>query len=194
MNAGSNRLPTLAAEIRAAHTGVLDAAKTAAERAIEAGNALLEAKELVKHGEWLPWLKEHCRLPERTSQFYMKIAKLGLKPATVADLGLKAAAKAIVFHYDPFEGQTEAEVREWRLYLLYLIHRGAAGEGADHHISWLLRQRYRSPDEWLDDSGQRTRWGLRQVPASFKRGWKRFAKQRSDMSLADIEAALGVSP
>ena len=28
------------------------AAKTAAERAIAAGKALLEAKELLKHGEW----------------------------------------------------------------------------------------------------------------------------------------------
>ena len=61
--ASSNRLPVLAAEIRAAHTGVLDAAKTAAERSIEAGRALLEAKELVKHGEWGAWLKEHCSTP-----------------------------------------------------------------------------------------------------------------------------------
>jgi hypothetical protein len=40
---GSNRLPTLAAEIRKAHADVQDAAKTAAQRAIEAGHALLEA-------------------------------------------------------------------------------------------------------------------------------------------------------
>jgi hypothetical protein len=52
----ADRLPVLAAEIKRAHAGVEDAAKTAAERAIEAGAALLEAKALVKHGQWLPWL------------------------------------------------------------------------------------------------------------------------------------------
>jgi hypothetical protein len=50
----SNRLPILAEEIRKAHADVQEAAKTAAERAIEAGHALIEAKELLKHGEWLP--------------------------------------------------------------------------------------------------------------------------------------------
>jgi hypothetical protein len=84
----SNRLPVLAAEIRRAHADVQDAAKTAAERAIAAGHTLIEAKQLVKHGEWLPWLKEHCELAERTAQTYMRIARSGMKSATVADLGL----------------------------------------------------------------------------------------------------------
>ena len=56
----SNRLPILADEIKLAHGGVMDAAKTAAERAIEAGNALIEAKSLVKHGQWLQFLRDHC--------------------------------------------------------------------------------------------------------------------------------------
>ena len=41
---GNNRLAVLAAEVTAAHAGVLAAAKTAAERAIEAGQALIEGK------------------------------------------------------------------------------------------------------------------------------------------------------
>jgi hypothetical protein len=97
---GDNRLAMLAAEVTAAHAGVLDAAKTAAERAIDAGRALLEAKELLKHGQWLPWLDEHCHLPERTAQLYMKIAKLGLEPEIIAEMGLNAAAQTAVFHYD----------------------------------------------------------------------------------------------
>lgn len=92
---GSNRLPILAAEIRKAHADVQEAAKTAAERAIEAGHALIEAKELLKHGEWLPWLREHCELPERTAQAYMRLARSGIKSATVADLGLKAALASL---------------------------------------------------------------------------------------------------
>src|ERR1700710_1414021 len=102
----SNRLPVLAAEIKRAHAGVLDAAKTAAERAIEAGRALTEAKALLRHGEWLPWLKEHCELLQPTAHFYIKITRLGLESATVADIGLRAAATAIGIikddSYNPF--------------------------------------------------------------------------------------------
>ncbi len=61
----SNRLPVLAEEIKRAHTGVMDAAKTAAERAIEAGHALIEAKSLVKHRQWLPLRKRRARQFDR---------------------------------------------------------------------------------------------------------------------------------
>src|SRR6476469_3025680 len=125
MENGSNRLPILAAEIRKAHADVQDAAKTAAQRAIEAGHALIEAKELVEHGGWLPWLRQHCALAERTAQLYMQIAKTGLKSATIADLGLKAAAKVewTIYdpYYDPFAHCDDAGKREWRLFELYLI-------------------------------------------------------------------------
>jgi Protein of unknown function (DUF3102) len=49
--------------------------KQGLERAIAAGKLLLEAKALVKHGEWLPWLESHCQIPERTVQHYMRLAK-----------------------------------------------------------------------------------------------------------------------
>ncbi len=96
----SNRLPALAAEIRKAHEGVQEAAQSATERAMEAGQALIEAKGLLKHGEWLPWLKEHCALSDRTAQTYMRLArKTGEmspeKTATVAGLPVREAMKAI---------------------------------------------------------------------------------------------------
>lgn len=98
----SNRLPILAAEIRKAHAGVQDAEQLAAEGAIKVGHALIEAKALVKHGEWLPWLKEHCRISERTAQRYMRITRFGIKSATVADLGgIKAAASFLATHKTP---------------------------------------------------------------------------------------------
>ena len=89
----SNRLPVLAAEIRCAHADVQEAAKTAAQRAIDAGHALIEAKSLVEHGGWLPWLREHCALAERTAQLYMKIAKSGNSAEIVAAFGLQAASE-----------------------------------------------------------------------------------------------------
>jgi hypothetical protein len=78
---GGNRLPILAANIPRAHADVFAAAKTAAEHTINAGHALIEARGLLKHGEWLPWLSEHCALAERTAQLYMQIAKSGQTPA-----------------------------------------------------------------------------------------------------------------
>lgn len=60
---------------------------------IEIGRLLIEAKKQLKHGEWLPWLKEKVDFSERTAQNFMKCAeKYGENPNIVADLG---AAKAL---------------------------------------------------------------------------------------------------
>ena len=154
--AGNNRLTVLAADIKAAHAGVLDAAKTAAaERAIEAGRALLEAKGLVKHGQWLPWLQQHCGMSERTAQLYVQIAKLELPAKTIAVMGLKAAAKAVIFEdhgYNRFHCDVEA-TRQWHLFVAF----GAPWP----HVEWLLNKQFITPDEWLGPEGEKWRraWG-----------------------------------
>lgn len=86
----SNRLPVLAGEIRRAHDEARSAARFSAERALAAGHLLIEAKAAVGHGEWLPWLRTNLGMSERTAQGYMRLARSGLKSATVADLGLRA--------------------------------------------------------------------------------------------------------
>jgi|GEM_PF-4237020 len=82
----SNRLPILAEQIKSAHNDTVEASNLAAQRALDAGIALVEAKELVKHGDWLPFLKE-ARVPERTAQRYMTLARSNLKSDTVSLLG-----------------------------------------------------------------------------------------------------------
>jgi hypothetical protein len=53
---------------------------------IEAGKLLLEIKSELNHGEWLPWLREHFDLSERTARNYMTVAEyVAGKSATVAD-------------------------------------------------------------------------------------------------------------
>ena len=42
---------------------------------IEIGRRLVEAKEMLKHGEWLPWLKQEANMSARKAQYYMKIYK-----------------------------------------------------------------------------------------------------------------------
>src|SRR5262249_4041264 len=68
--------------------------------AIMAGALLLEAKELVGHGEWLPWLRANCRVSVRQAQTYMKLARNrqkleALKNESAAHLTV-AAAEALV--------------------------------------------------------------------------------------------------
>ncbi len=182
----SNRLPILAAEIRKAHAGVEDAARTAAEHAIEAGTALIEAKALVKHGEWLPWLKEHCEISERTAQLYMKIVRLGFKSETVADLGIKAAAKAIaVIHdpdYNPFAHCTEDQAHEWKLFACYFAQYFGSEDAADRHTEWILQRQFKSPSDWLGEEGKtfRSQCGMREIHDAFRDGWKKFLEQFGD--------------
>jgi len=76
MSAIHNRLPVLAAEIRAAHDDVRRGALVVAERALSAGHALVEAKALVAHGEWAEWLAANAQFSERTARRYMTLARI----------------------------------------------------------------------------------------------------------------------
>src|SRR5258706_3006884 len=71
----SNSLADLAARIRAEHEATDAALKSSVEHAMAAGHLLVEAKAQLKHGQWLPWLTEHCAMSERTAQLYIRIAK-----------------------------------------------------------------------------------------------------------------------
>ncbi len=73
--AQSNSLADLAARIRAEHEATDKALKSSVAHGITAGELLIEAKEKVPHGQWLPWLKENCAISERTAQLYMRLAK-----------------------------------------------------------------------------------------------------------------------
>jgi hypothetical protein len=74
-SAGSNRLPVIASSIND-HLAAADAAtRRGLEHAIAAGHLLIEAKELVEHGNWLPWLKANCRIGTRQAQTWMRLAR-----------------------------------------------------------------------------------------------------------------------
>ena len=191
---GANRLPILAAEIRRAHADVQDAARTAAQRAIDAGHALIEAKELVPHGQWLPWLREHCALAERTGQLYMKIARSGLESATVADLGLQGAAELLVFYIDYWSDLTPADLVEWRVFALFLARKcGFHIEGALAHTEWLRRGQVGTPSEWLfGENGQRFRrnWCGSDLPQVTLDLWRDFLAANRERTQSDLEAEI----
>lgn len=89
----SNRLSVLAAEVKDKFALSATAERSAIDLALAAGATLCEAKDICKHGEWLPFLDAAC-VQERTAQRYMKLARSGLKSDTVSDLGgIKAALR-----------------------------------------------------------------------------------------------------
>src|SRR5690348_3455939 len=70
----SNSLTDLAARIRTEHEATAMALKRGIQHAISAGGMLIQAKTQLKHGAWLPWLQDHCDIPERTARLYMRLA------------------------------------------------------------------------------------------------------------------------
>jgi hypothetical protein len=109
----SNRLPILAAEIRAAHDAATTAAQTALDRMRQAGKGLVEAKGLVEHGQWLPWLKD-LGIESRMAQRYMRLARMDdVKYDTVSHLTInQALADASDAVPDPLGRYGEALLRE----------------------------------------------------------------------------------
>jgi len=102
----SNSLTDLAARIVAAHQAVSTALKDSVQHAITAGELLIEAKDKVGgHGNWLPWLRDHCTISERTAQLYMRCARNreAIEDQIrngVADLSLNEAAAMLMLSSD----------------------------------------------------------------------------------------------
>ena len=65
------------------------------ESYIECGRVLLEAREVADHGQWGEFLHQ-AGIPERTAQRMTRLARAGIKPDTVSDLGgIRATLDAI---------------------------------------------------------------------------------------------------
>ena len=99
--AQSNSLADLAARIKVEHTAVSTALNESVKHAIAAGELLIEAKDQIAHGQWLPWLDDHCTISERTAQLYMRCAKnrRAIEDQIrngVADLSLNEAAAMLM--------------------------------------------------------------------------------------------------
>jgi hypothetical protein len=94
----SNSLADLAARIRVEHEAHTVAMKRSLAHAIEAGELLIEAKAQLKHGQWLPWLGEHCAMSDRTARLYMRLARNRAaieRNGSVADLSLRGAVELL---------------------------------------------------------------------------------------------------
>lgn len=96
-------LPSLASQISALHEECQQHYKRSLSIALKIGSLLLEAKSMVRHGEWLVWLGANCELSERTAQVYMQVAKKGatleqIESADSADLTIESALNQFSSH------------------------------------------------------------------------------------------------
>lgn len=55
------------------------------------GDRLIEAKSLLSHGEWLPWLTEQVEFSESTAQRFMRLSREWRNPSALTDLGATKA-------------------------------------------------------------------------------------------------------
>ena len=83
---------------------ILDAKRAGGEAILTIGQGLIEAKGLLPHGEWLPWLTERVEFSERSAQNFMRLAREYANPQTLADLG---ASKALALLALPAEEREE---------------------------------------------------------------------------------------
>jgi hypothetical protein len=77
------RLREFSETANVAHRRVEAAARDMVQQVLVSGRALIDAKALVGHGRWLPWLEQNFEDSQRTAQLYMRLAR---NSATVADL------------------------------------------------------------------------------------------------------------
>lgn len=79
------------ARLHALHAEILGGMKKTIAQAIEAGGILVEIKEELPHGSFIPWIKENTGIDIRTAQNYMRAFKnrdrLQGKYETVSHLG-----------------------------------------------------------------------------------------------------------
>lgn len=70
---------------------ILDAQRRGGEAILTIGRCLIEAKEMLPHGEWLPWLTEKVSYSNRTARRFMQMYRqLSNRPA-LANLGASKA-------------------------------------------------------------------------------------------------------
>jgi hypothetical protein len=129
------RLPVLAVEIGQEVRKAEEAWRDAVGHAINAGEKLIEAKSLVKHGEWLPWLATNFPGSERTARLYMQLAA---NSATVADLPTVREAVALLAgpkQPEPVELDDDEAIEREVAGRLAALHERNGGLPANAHVA-----------------------------------------------------------
>lgn len=74
---------------------ILNAKRAGGEAILTIGRGLMEAKEVLPHGEWLPWLEERVEFSERSARNFMRLARDWTNRQALADLGATKALQLL---------------------------------------------------------------------------------------------------
>lgn len=83
--------PASERNIEAITSEILRLKQDAGNAILGIGQRLIEAKAMLPHGEWLPWLTEQVEFSERQAQRFMKLAQEWANPTALSDLGATKA-------------------------------------------------------------------------------------------------------
>jgi hypothetical protein len=116
---------------------------------------------------------------------------MALPPVEAPAFWIAHGIAAIPSVYEPFAGLSDAVVREWHLFTLFLVRQdGWSVDAAAHHVEWIAA-RLSTPVEWLSDDGaewrRRVGMGHRSLdPAP----WIAFVETHRDRTSADLTSEL----
>ena len=82
-------------DIEAITGEILDAKRVGGEAILTIGRCLIEAKAMLSHGEWLPWLEERVEFSERSARNFMRLAREWTNRQALADLGATKALQIL---------------------------------------------------------------------------------------------------
>lgn len=88
---GQNTAPDTVRDIDTITGEILEAKRVGGEAILTIGRGLIEAKSMLSHGEWLPWLNEKVEFSERTARNFMRLARDWTNRQALADLGASKA-------------------------------------------------------------------------------------------------------
>lgn len=118
-----------------------------------------------------------------------ELAKIIAKLAAGAsfDDSFSLGADPIIFideSYNPFAHCEPADIREWKLFILFGIHSG--------HVEWILQKQFKNPAEWLGEEGTtyRQRWLLPSPQPEFLELWETFRAKHKDTPESELESEL----
>lgn len=89
--AETRQAPSAERSIEAITSEILQLKQDAGNAILSIGQRLIEAKAMLPHGDWLPWLTEQVEFSERQAQRFMRLAQEWRNPTALSDLGATKA-------------------------------------------------------------------------------------------------------
>lgn len=88
---GTAAVPAAERDIETITSEILKLKQDAGSAILGIGQRLMEAKAMLSHGEWLPWLEDRVDFSVRTANNFMRLAKEWTNSQALANLGATKA-------------------------------------------------------------------------------------------------------